>query len=208
MRRWTVLLGLIVLGLVSPASTAPPEKTQDVPLQAAVRKAVETLKASEKALVMRQEFLLAANDDALLKVKVEIEKDQKQKVADALFELNNAAEVLVELKADRDKEKDLYWKANYDYTLARLYVRMTQVLEYNVMLGKIRRDDMPDLDKQLHKGWRLVPQEKFSDRDSRELSLKAQECFKQLVEEHKGTPWELIAQKEGMLRWRLPGCRC
>ncbi len=198
MPRSSLPLGMFVLCLVvSSAGTAPADEKKDAVLPAAIRKAVETLKATDKALVMQQEFLIAANDAALAKTKEEIEKTQKAKVADVFFDMSQAVEALSELKAERDKEKDPYWKANYDYTLARLYVRMTQVLEYNAMLGKIRRDDMPELDKQIHKGWRLVPQDKFSDRDSRELSMKALELFKQLGEEHKGTAWELIAQKEG-----------
>lgn len=175
------------------AADAPKDQRKDSPLREPVRKALDALKASEKALVFQEEVALMTPEAAWTKFKEGLEKVQKEKVADNFYELTRAVTAL----EARDKEKDPYWTANYDYALARLYVRRTQVLEYNAMLGRVRRDDLPELDKMLHKGWRLAPQDKFSDRESRELADKAKELYKRLADEHKDTPWQLIAEKEG-----------
>jgi hypothetical protein len=178
------------------AADPPKDDKKDSPLREPVRKALDALKASEKNLVF-QEDITMMQEAAWTKFKEGLEKVQKEKVADTFFDLTRAAEALEEHKDAREKEKDPYWTANYDYTLARIYVRKTQVLEYNAALGRVRRDDLPELDKMIHKGWHLVPQDKFTDREARELSDKVKELYKRLGDDHKDTPWEMIAQKEG-----------
>lgn len=186
-------VGVAALFLAAPQGESADKKGPSIP--DTVRKGVDALKKSEKDLAIKPEFL-AVTDKALVTAKEEIEKIQKEKVADVFLDLSKAADALVDLQALREKEKDPYWKANYDYTLARLYARMTQVLEYNVMLAKIRRDDMPELDAKIHKGWQLAPSDKFNDRDARDWNMKAQELFKKLNQEHLGTAWELVVHKD------------
>ena len=62
----------------------------------------------------------------------------------------------------RDKESSPRWQAHYDYILAQLLARTAYISEYNLMLGKIRKDELPPLDPKLHKGWRLSAVEKMS----------------------------------------------
>jgi hypothetical protein len=195
--QFSTRIAALAVGIVlilSPLATAADEK-EVTPLRAAVKDAVKALEKSETDFQMMEEFV-AVPAVQLILLKKQIETVQKDRVGDAFFHLAKVAEELEERKEQRDKESR-YWQANYDFVLAQLYTRQARILEYNVMLGKIRRDDLPDLNPQLHKGWYLKAKEKLSDRDARECADKARELYKRLAEEHKGTPWEMIAKKEG-----------
>lgn len=193
-KRAAAVLAVGVVLFLSHLVSAADDK-EETPFRNAVRAAVKTLQTSDDSFPMMEEFVtVPAVQLALL--KKQIETIQKDKVGEAYFQLSKISEDLEERKEQRDKE-GLYWQANYDYILARLYARQARILEYNVMLGKIRRDDLPELNPQLHKGWRLIAKEKLSDKDAKEAAAKSQGMYKRLAEEHKGTPWELIARKEG-----------
>ena len=65
------------------------------------------------------------------------------------------------------------------------------------MLGKIRKDDLPQLDPKLHKGWRLAAVEKMSSpRDVKDKADEARKLFNKLINENPGTPWEVLAKRE------------
>ena len=165
------------------------------PFQAAVMDGIKALQNSDKDFPINETFLLLP-EDQLLQEKRRIEGVQKDKVGDAFFQLGKAAEELESLKDDKARE-GRYWQAMYDYVLAHLFARQAHILEYSIMLGKIRRDDMPALDNQAHKGWKLATQGKMSDRDAKEVYDKAKQLLRQLSQDHKGTPWEMIGRQEG-----------
>ena len=167
---------------------------KQTPFRAAVEDGIKKLQQSERDFTINETFGIMAELE-LMQEKRRIEALQKDKVGDAYFQLGKAAEELEELKAEKAKESK-YWQATYDYVLASLYARQACVLEYNVMLGRIRRDDLPGMDLDRHKGWRLKHKEKLSDRDALEVADKAKALLKQLSKDHKGTPWEVIARQD------------
>src|SRR5262249_2205684 len=127
---------------------------------------------------------------------------QKDKVGEAFFNLAKVSEELEERKTGRDKES-LYWQANCGYILARVYARQGRILEKKGALGKNRPPDLPPLKPRLNKGWKLAARQMLSDRDAKECADKARQLYKRIAEEHKGTPWELIAKQEGSAHWGL-----
>jgi hypothetical protein len=66
------------------------------------------------------------------------------------------------------------------------------------MLGKLRKDEVPKLGPG-HIGWRLasVPKLTSTDAEIKELTADAKEALKNLIKEHKNTPWEVLARREG-----------
>jgi hypothetical protein len=96
------------------------------------------------------------------------------------------------------------WQANYDYAVAELRLRIVLLNEYNRALGHARTDALPDLPKG-GTGWRLVPAAKVEGRKDTQAMLKAaDDGFARLAEEHRGTPWEVMAKRS---RATLPGAR-
>ncbi len=199
----TQALALLAAGiaLISSLPAAGADEKEDSAFRAAVKAGVKVLEASDKGFPIMEEFV-AVPEVQLALLKKQIENTQKNAVGQAFFDLAKVAEELEE-RADARAKETLYWQANYDYVLARLYARQARILEYNVMLGKIRRDDLPQLNPQLHKGWRLVGKDQLSDKDAKECADKARKYYKRLLEEHKDTPWELIAKAEVSTKWGL-----
>jgi hypothetical protein len=127
----------------------------------------------------------------------------QEPVALALAKLEGELEYLASLGRLRDKEPKL-WRAHYDYTMAELRLRLAVLNEYNLALGHIRTESLPELTVG-SRGWQLVPVEKMqSKKPIRDLFALATEGFKSLAAENKGTPWEVLA-KRGLLT--MPGLR-
>jgi hypothetical protein len=129
------------------------------------------------------------------KLKLKILKDQAalavltQTYQDALEELGKAG-------ARRAGEKSLRWQANYDYVRTRLLARLIHVHEYNLMLGRIRRDDLPPL--QGGTGWRLLPRVRpqNTDRAVKRLVTELQQTLRKIIKEHPDTPWAVLARRD------------
>lgn len=138
--------------------------------------------------------LLPANQQEKNQVIAGIVKRQED-LAVAYLNLAGCYEELKTVEKQREKET-AQWKASYDYVMARLLFRMAHVYEYQVMLGKVRKEDLPAADPKIHQGYRLVPREKLGDFEAEQLAKQARKILERLAEENKGTPWELIAKRD------------
>ena len=141
---------------------------------------------------IRQFYSASATPDA----KNRILNEQK-KPAQLLLSLQEARRSLEKAGEARDEEKAKRWQANFDYAYAELLARIAFIEEYNLMLGRIRKDELPELEKGVDEGWRLTPREKLqSPKDVRDLANLAHKEFAKLAKEHAGTPWEILARRE------------
>jgi len=141
---------------------------------------------------LREYFQGTSNE----RIKAEILKEQRKPalVHDQLME---RLEALRKAGEQRDKEPSPRWQAHYDYILAELLARTAYVSEYNLMLGKIRKDERPELQPNVHTGWRLVSSEKMqSSKDVKDLAAESKKLFAKIIREHPGTPWEILAKRE------------
>ena len=95
--------------------------------------------------------------------------------------------------------------------LARLLERIAYTYEYNFLLANIRTDSMPELVAGQHTGWRLASREKMQakgdeGKQAKKYASDAKEVLKKLAEEHKGTPYEVLAKRDASnalgLEWR------
>jgi hypothetical protein len=102
------------------------------------------------------------------------------------------------LKKEREAEPSKRWQANYDYLLAQVKLRLAYLSEYNLILGKVRKDELPPLDPALkHKGWKLAAVEKMkSPKEIRDMVDEAKEILNGLIENHPNTPWAVLAKRE------------
>jgi hypothetical protein len=173
------------------------------PLKQAVLKAVRVLKDPRMTKAFEERFV-GRGDNA--RIKEQILKRQREPAViqadleDALAELQDAGKA-------RDKEKSRRWQANYDYVLARLESRIAYVHEYNYMLAQIRKDALPPRDPAVHSGWRLASQEKLqSGGEAKKKAADARKMLAKLAQEHRGTPWEILAKRDALtalgLEWQ------
>src|SRR5262249_41052413 len=169
-------------GLTEDDALAQPDK---YPLRVAVIRTVQMLNRHARGEVMigntkkkvrplEVELRGAVTDQ----VKRRFLNEQREGPAAMSLELMEHLESMEKLAADRKKESSPRWQAHFDYVLAQLKLRFAYVNEYNLMLGKIRKDELPPLDPKIHKGWRLAAQEKMqSPREIRDLADDAKKIL-------------------------------
>lgn len=175
----------------------------DSPLRQTVINATKVLKKHAQAF---QEYF-PGNIDTL---KKSVPATQ-QKLATAKLELEETLEAMRAAGKELDKETSKRWQASYDFVLARLLEREAFSFEYNYMLSEIRTDSLPEVDPAKHNGWRLASRDKMQCKGSEGKEAKkhadeAKKILQKLSEEHKGTPWEILAKRESLtalgLEWQ------
>ena len=167
------------------------DKPKEYPLRVAVIKAVETIEKAK--LGLREEFKGPTSDD----VKKDLTDSQKEGPAKLLLSLTETLEKLEAVAGERDKEKSKRWQAHYDYVIAQVKARMAYVSEYNLLLAKVKKEELPALDPKLHNGYRLASQEKIqSPKEIKDLASDSRKLLAKLIKENPGTPWELLAKRE------------
>ncbi len=172
------------------------------PLRAAVLDVIELLQRSGK-IGLREKLSKGGNPT---KVKEEILKEQMQP-ARMIGELTEALDKLQEAGKKLGDEPSKRWQAHYHYIEAQLLARLAFMNEYNLMLGKIRKDELPPLKEKLHQGWRLAARAKLqSAKEVRDLAEKSNQILAELAKNHPGTPWEVLAKRERLaalgLEWQ------
>lgn len=95
----------------------------------------------------------------------------------------------------RGEESSPRWKAGYDLAMGRVLAQKVRTETYNAMLAKAKRG-MP-FDKEKNNTWVLQPSKDISvgSKWQREAEV-ATELLKSVAEDHKGTPWALLAMQE------------
>jgi hypothetical protein len=182
------------------------DKPKEFPLRFAVLQTVESLdrqgrlnrvKVGDKEVAadrLIETVRDAGTDD---KVKKSLTKSQQDGPALMLVELQEMLELMEKAGRNRDREPSKRWQAHYDYVLAMLKMRMVYVNEYNAMIAKVKRDELPKLDPKLHNGWRLAAQDKItSPKEVKDLASDARKLLAKLIQEHPGTPWEVLAKRD------------
>lgn len=176
----------------------------NTPFRQAVKKAVGVLK--KHAQHLKDVFPGTAGQ-----LKQEVLGRQHRLAADTL-ELDDTLESLVAAGKQRDSEPSKNWQAYYDYVHARLLERLAYTFEYNFAVAAVRTDALPERDPKTTSGWRLASVAKMkstSGSEGKEFKKKADDAKKillKIAEEHRGTPWEVLAKRDAMnalgLEWQ------
>jgi hypothetical protein len=165
------------------------------PVRVAVLEAVKLLREKfnpQQPEVALREYFGGNNSDA---IKKEILKEQ-EKPADVLSELEMIRVRLAKLNDAREEESSKRWQAHYDYVYAQVLARIAYLKEYSLMLGKIRKDELPALEP-IHTGYRLASKERLqSGSEVRNLAKDAKNLLKKVARQNKGTPWEILAKRD------------
>ena len=155
----------------------------------ALRKINEVWKSGTDGKVGIMEEFEGDVDDKLKK------SIQDQQVVPAKIILT-LEEVLADLEAAAkglDKEKSKRWRAIFEYAQAQALLRWTFMQEYDAALGKIRTDNLPRDPGGARTGLRLVSTPKTNPKHKEKMEA-ANELLDKMAEEHKGTPYEVIAK--------------
>jgi hypothetical protein len=139
----------------------------------------------------RQEFP-AENDNILKDAIAEAQKP----LAELDYRLDQIVKRLEEGEKDRAKIREPRWQAGYDLALGRALALRVRSFGYNTMLAEMRTSPKP-FEKKGSNQWRLVPSKEISSgAQVKKLSNKATEYLKRVIDQHAGTPWGEMAERE------------
>lgn len=133
----------------------------------------------------------AYNDNILRQEIVEAQKP----VAAVDYDIKRLLQSLEATEKDREKIKEPRWRAAYDLAMGRLLALRARYFGYNNMLAAMRSSPKA-FEKKENNEWRLVPSDKVDSVDVRKISEKAKKYLQRVVDEHTGTPWAFMAEKE------------
>ncbi len=137
------------------------------------------------------------NEGNFVRVVNEAQKD----AAFVVPALNRLMQTLKAGESDRESEDEARWQAGYDLAMGRAIAAHLRASTYNQMLALIKTslkfDPPKDADTPQNNTWVLRPSDtvETGSRDA-QLAEKAKKYFTRVVEDHPGTPWALVAEKE------------
>jgi hypothetical protein len=104
-----------------------------------------------------------------------------------------------------EKETSKRWRANFDYTQARLKARIVYIYEYSYLLGQIRLDALPEAGAD---GWRVGSRKKIQVTEpvAKKYAKEVASAWRDIQKNYPDTPWAVMAYRESMvtlgLEWR------
>ncbi len=137
-------------------------------------------------------------------IKAPITDETKKMIADGLdfyaigiakLELiDSTLDNLEGMRANEPKR----WQAHFDYARAAVKTRLAFLQEYNKVMGNVRTESLPPLDPKLGQNqYRLASSDRLrSGPEVRKLLEDARQIYAQIIAEHKGTPWAILAKRE------------
>jgi hypothetical protein len=88
------------------------------------------------------------------------------------------------------------WRAAFDLALGRVLALRARAMGYNVMLAEMKTQPR-QFQTPGDNTWRIVPaSEDHAPPRSQKFAKRARELLKGVIEEHRGTQWELLAREE------------
>jgi hypothetical protein len=116
-------------------------------------------------------------------------------------QINRLYEMLKAGEEARPDEISLRWQAGFDLAIGRAIAAKVRASSYNAMLAliktKLKFDPPKDKKTPQNNTWVLVPADivETGSQDTK-LLQKANNYLNRVIEEHPGTPWALLAQRE------------
>jgi hypothetical protein len=117
-------------------------------------------------------------------------------------ELDRMCRILMAGEKDREKLRSPRWQAGFDLALGRALAAKVRNDGYNVMLAKAKQG--MSFREGRNNTWQLQNDRELANSTLEKLGQQAVTLLKQVVSEHRGTPWAVLAEKELQtpLGWR------
>ncbi len=172
------------------------------PLRAAYFDAVDALKKSSSI-----HMLETINGPIDPKQKAFFLKQQSEPGI-MIFELEQVlGQMRTVAEDDMDKETSKRWRANFEFAQARVKARLVYIYEYSFLLGQVRLDALPALEKG-EDGWRMGSRKKIqvTEPKAKTYAKEVANAWRDLQKNFPDTPWSVLAYRESLvalgLEWR------
>lgn len=133
----------------------------------------------------------AYNDNVLRSEVVEAQKP----VAQVDYDIKRLLASLETGEKDRDRIREPRWRAAFDLAMGRLLALRARYFGYNNMLAAMRTSPKTFTQPNTNE-WVLRPSDQVDAVDVKKIAEKARKYLQRVVDEHKGTPWAMLAENE------------
>jgi von Willebrand factor type A domain len=134
----------------------------------------------------------AENDTVLRQAITEAQRP----LAELEYKIERLKQQLEPGEKDRAKIKDARSRAGFDLAMGRVLALQARSFGYNMMLAEMKASPKK-FEKAGNNQWRLVPSKDInSGAITKKLANRAMEYLKRVVDDHPGTPWQMMAERE------------
>ena len=144
-----------------------------------------------RSLPVPTQVFAAYNDNVLRSEIVEAQKP----VAQVDYDIKRLLAALETGEKDRERIREPRWRAAYDLAMGRLLALRARYFGYNNMLAAMRTSPKQFTQPNTNE-WVLRPSDQVDSVDVKKIAEKAKKYLQRVVDEHTGTPWALLAEKE------------
>ena len=138
-------------------------------------------------------FVFRALNDTELRVAI---TEAQKPLAEVEYHLSAMASLLEAGEEDRAQLDSARWKAAFDLAMGRVLALRARAYGYNAMLADMKSAPKT-FKKEGNNQWRLIPSDELTSGPvAKKLTKKANEYLTRVIDEHPGTPWEMLASIE------------
>lgn len=154
---------------------------------------VATARQTQAVNIINPQLAFRADSDTVLRQEI-TEAQKPAAVFD--YQLIEMSTMLEQGEKDRDKLTDFRWRASYDLAMGRVLAMRVRAFGYNTVLAEMKSTPK-SFEKQGSNRWRLVPSREIEGGPTvKKLAKKAKEYLMRVIDDHPGTPWALLAERE------------
>ncbi len=122
--------------------------------------------------------------------------EAQKPLAELDYNLDGILKMLESGEKDRAKIQEPRWRAIYDLAMGRVLAMRVRSYGYNMMLAEMKAAPKR-FEKKESNLWMLKPSKDItSGPATKKMANKAQEYLKRVIDEHSGTPWAVLAERE------------
>ncbi len=166
---------------------------QDLKKSLTKTKLVEAAMLTAKKSIPLPRLVFRAENDNVLRVGI---TEAQKPVAEFDYRLQEMHAVLAMGEKDRKKVTEPRWRAGYDLAMGRILAMRVRSFGYNVILAAMKAAPK-EYTKKGSNTWRLVPARDINSGPSvRKMAKQSIAYLKSVVDDHPGTPWALLAERE------------
>ena len=122
--------------------------------------------------------------------------EAQRPVAEIDYKLERFYNVLKAGEDDREKLREARWQAAFDLAMGRIIAMRVRYFGYNQMLANMKVSPK-SFESDNNNMWRLVPSDEIATGpEMRKAAAAAKEYLKRVIDDHPGTPWALLAERE------------
>ncbi|HUG94076.1 MAG TPA: vWA domain-containing protein [Planctomycetaceae bacterium] len=154
---------------------------------------VQAARASRATDIPNLQTVFNAPDDNTLRQALSAAQEPAARLD---YPLEGLHRLLAEGERDRPKLTNPRWRASFDLAIGRVLAMRVRAYGYNVVLANMRSNPR-SFEKQDSNQWRLVPSRTVDANSTvRKYEKDALMYLNRVVDEHPGTPWARIAERE------------